>query len=84
VHRRDVDRAEDKAGAAEERAITVRVQQEARVANLESRLTELSETVGTYDRLRQHDQSSMQKLRERIAQLDQENQTLQVGSNYNL
>ena len=47
------------------------------MANLESRLQELSETVGTYDRLRQNDQMSMQKLRDRIAQLDLENQSLQ-------
>ena len=48
------------------------------MANLESRLQELSETVGNYDRVRQSDQSSLQKLRERIAQLDQENKNLQT------
>ena len=47
------------------------------MANLESRLQELSETVGNYDRVRQSDQNSLQKLRERIAQLDQENKNLQ-------
>ena len=48
------------------------------MANLESRLQELSETVGNYDRVRQSDQNSLQKLRERIAQLDQENKNLQT------
>ena len=47
------------------------------MANLESRLQELSETVGNYDRVRQSDQNALQKLRERIAQLDQENKNLQ-------
>ena len=59
------------------RSTSLSGQQETRVANLESRLQELSETVGTYDRLRQNDQMSMQKLRDRIAQLDLENQSLQ-------
>ncbi len=38
------------------RVAKVRVEQEQRVNSLEARLQELSETVGTYDRLRQHDQ----------------------------
>ena len=77
-HSLDLERAEQKAVKAEERSAHLQVQQESRVANLESRLQELSETVGTYDRLRQSDQQSLQKLRERIAQLDQENKTLQI------
>merc|ERR1711962_403157 len=76
-HRRELERAEQKTLMAEERSTSLSGQQETRVANLESRLQELSETVGTYDRLRQNDQISMQKLRERIAQLDLENQSLQ-------
>ena len=78
VHTLDLERAEQKAIQAEQRSSNLQSQQESRVANLESRLQELSETVGTYDRLRQHDQLALQKLRERIAQLDQENKTLQV------
>ena len=76
-HRRDLERAEQKTLMAEERSNSLSGQQETRVANLESRLQELSETVGSYDRLRQNDQISMQKLKERIAQLDLENQSLQ-------
>lgn len=79
-HSRDLERAEQRAGEAEERASFVRSQQESRVANLEARLQELSETVGTYDRLRQSDQVSIQKLKDRIAQLDRENHALQTTS----
>lgn len=42
---------------------------EARVAGLEARLAELSEIVGGYDRLRQQDQSAIQKLKDRLAAL---------------
>lgn len=77
AHQRDLERAERKAVMNEERSASLRGQQETRVANLESRLQELSETVGSYDRLRQQDQNAMQKLRERITQLDLENQSLQ-------
>lgn len=41
--------------------------QEERVANLESKLLVLSETIGTYDRLRLQDQTEIQKLKEHIA-----------------
>lgn len=42
---------------------------ETRVAGLEARLAELSEIVGSYDRLRQQDQSAIQKLKDRLAAL---------------
>lgn len=42
---------------------------EARVAGLEARLAELSEIVGGYDRLRQQDQLAIQKLKDRLAAL---------------
>lgn len=40
---------------------------EARVACLEARLAELSEIVGSYDRLRQQDQLTIQKLKDQLA-----------------
>lgn len=40
----------------EDRAQNLRSSQENRIINLEARLQELSETVGSYDRLRQQDQ----------------------------
>lgn len=76
-HRRDLERAEQKSLMAEERSASLSGQQEVRVANLEARLQELSDSVGSYDRLRQQDQVAMQKLKDRIAQLDLENQSLQ-------
>lgn len=42
---------------------------EVRVAGLEARLAELSEVVGGYDRLRQQDQSAIQKLKNQLAVL---------------
>lgn len=50
---------------AEERARRLAAVHEERVANLEARLAELSETVGNYDRLRQQDQLAIQKLKVR-------------------
>lgn len=48
---------------AEDRARYLAAANEERVANLESHLAELSETVGTYDRMRQQDQLAIQKLK---------------------
>jgi hypothetical protein len=50
---------------AEERARRLAAVHEERVANLEARLAELSETVGNYDRLRQQDQTAIHKLKVR-------------------
>ncbi len=55
AHRRELGRVERRAEDAEARAVEARVEQEQRVHSLEARLQELSETVGTYDRIRQHD-----------------------------
>lgn len=54
---------------AEERNKALAAMHEERVASLESRLAELSATVGFYDRLRQTDQQNIAKFKERIAQL---------------
>lgn len=53
----------------EERNKKLAALHEDRVANLEARLAELSNTVGTYDRLRQQDQENIQKLKEKILRL---------------
>lgn len=55
---------------AEEESRKLAVLHENRVANLESRLAELSTTVGTYDRLRQQDQESIQLLKMQIQDLE--------------
>lgn len=54
---------------AEDRSKKLEEVHEERVANLEARLAELSEVVGTYDRLRQHDQESISKLKEKLSKL---------------
>lgn len=55
---------------AEEQSRKQTILHESRVANLESRLAELSTTVGTYDRLRQNDQESIQLLKLQIQDLE--------------
>lgn len=42
---------------------------ESRVAGLEARLAELSETVGDYHRVRQQDQYAIQKLKDQLYEL---------------
>lgn len=56
-----------KALVAEERNKKLAILHEDRVANLESRLAELSNTVGNYDRLRQQDQDNIHKLKEKLS-----------------
>ncbi|XP_045159966.2 GRIP and coiled-coil domain-containing protein 1-like [Mercenaria mercenaria] len=71
---------EDRAKDVEFKAQAYSVQCETRIAELESKLSELSETVGNYERLRFQDQQTVQKLKERISQLDQENTVLAEAS----
>lgn len=56
---------------AEEQSRRQAALHEDRVANLESRLAELSNTVGTYDRLRQQDQDSIHALKQQLHELEQ-------------
>lgn len=56
------------------------VQCETRIAELESKLSELSESVGKYERLRVQDQQTIQRLKDRVSQLDQENMVLTEAS----
>ncbi|XP_014479887.1 PREDICTED: GRIP and coiled-coil domain-containing protein 1 isoform X2 [Dinoponera quadriceps] len=58
-----------RAAAAEQEARGLAMIHEARVAGLEARLAELSDIVGGYDRLRQQDQLAIQKLKDRLAAL---------------
>lgn len=62
-----------RAARAEDLNKRLAVMHEDRVAILESRLAELSATVGTYDRLRQQDQDNIFKLKDKIAQLESTN-----------
>lgn len=58
---------------AEERSKKLEEVHEERVANLEARLAELSEVVGTYDRLRQQDQENISKLKEKLSKISLDN-----------
>ncbi|XP_055621681.1 GRIP and coiled-coil domain-containing protein 1 isoform X2 [Toxorhynchites rutilus septentrionalis] len=60
---------------AEERSKKLEEVHEERVANLEARLAELSDVVGTYDRLRQLDQDNISKLKEKLSKLNLDNNT---------
>ncbi|KAG8138596.1 hypothetical protein E2320_004475 [Naja naja] len=53
---------------------------EQRGAALEARISEMSELLGTYEKARQKDQAALQKLKDRIVQLDLENKTLAVAA----
>lgn len=55
---------------AEDQYKKLSIVHEDRVANLESRLAELSASVGAYDRLRQADQANIFHLKEKIAQFE--------------
>ncbi|XP_059252449.1 GRIP and coiled-coil domain-containing protein 1 isoform X1 [Mustela nigripes] len=54
--------------------------EEQRVAALENQISELSELLGTYEKAKQKDQLAIQKLKERILQLDLENKTLALAA----
>lgn len=51
-------------------------QSEERVASLETKLSDISKVVGEYEKLKCQDQLSIQKLKERVMQLDLENTAL--------
>ena len=61
--------AQQRADDAEHQLQVMSQQSETRSVGLESRLSELSETLGNVERLRQQDQQIIQKLRERVVQV---------------
>lgn len=69
-----------KAGDAEERACERALAAEQRVADLEQRVSELSEVLGSAEKMRQRDQQTAQRLRDRVLQLDTENKTLAIAA----
>ncbi|NXY50475.1 GCC1 protein, partial [Ceuthmochares aereus] len=54
--------------------------EERRVADLEGQVSEVSELLGTYEKAKQKDQAIIQKLKDRITQLDLENKTLAIAA----
>lgn len=75
-HQAALEQEQKRSGNAQARLHQQTTGSEARVASLESRLQELSQAVGTYDRLRMQDRAAIQRLRERLSQLAQENAAL--------
>lgn len=75
-HQAALEQERKRSGHAQARLHQQTSGSEARVASLESRLQELSQAVGTYDRLRMQDRAAIQRLRERLSQLAQENAAL--------
>lgn len=72
-HSEAVVKEQKRANEAEERLRIITSLEECRVADLEVKLSELSEVVGNYEKLRLQDQQAIQKLKDRLHQLDVEN-----------
>ncbi|NXX78640.1 GCC1 protein, partial [Urocolius indicus] len=69
-----------KAAQAEEQLRQHAQAEERRVADLEGQVSQVSELLGTYEKAKQRDQVTIQKLKERILQLDLENKTLALAA----
>lgn len=54
--------------------------EEQRVSALEQQVSELSELLGSCEKVKQRDQQTIQRLRDRILQLDTENKTLAIAA----
>uniref|UniRef100_A0A069DZE9 Putative myosin class ii heavy chain n=1 Tax=Panstrongylus megistus TaxID=65343 RepID=A0A069DZE9_9HEMI len=72
---------QEKIQEAEEKSRRLAAAHEERVVNLEARVAELSQTIGIYDRLRQSDQIAIDKLKERLLQLEMEHGEEKSDSN---
>jgi len=72
-HLEQLQSAETAREKAELRALEIQSQQEKRVGNLEARLQELSESVGSYEKLRMQDQTAIFSMREELETLNHEN-----------
>ncbi|NXQ00459.1 GCC1 protein, partial [Vidua macroura] len=69
-----------KTAQAEEQLRQRSQREEQRVAELEAQVAQVSELLGTYERAKQRDQSTIQRLKDRIVQLDLENKTLAIAA----
>nr|XP_030117480.3 GRIP and coiled-coil domain-containing protein 1 [Taeniopygia guttata]XP_030117481.3 GRIP and coiled-coil domain-containing protein 1 [Taeniopygia guttata] len=69
-----------KTAQAEEQLRQRSQQEERRVAELEAQVSQVSELLGTYEKAKQRDQGTIQRLKERIVQLDLENKTLAIAA----
>ncbi|XP_074049871.1 GRIP and coiled-coil domain-containing protein 1 [Macrotis lagotis] len=69
-----------KTALAEEQLRQYSQMEEQRVAALENQVSEVSELLGTYEKAKQKDQMAIQKLKDRLLQLDMENKTLALAA----
>ncbi|KAK0089069.1 hypothetical protein PV325_009276 [Microctonus aethiopoides] len=81
-HRNAIHEERKRAAAAEQQAKILEAAHETRVAGLEARLAELSETVGGYDRLRHQDQQAIQKLKEQLSAVKKYEYGENIEKNY--
>ncbi|XP_067941826.1 GRIP and coiled-coil domain-containing protein 1-like [Watersipora subatra] len=75
-HAHNIVKEQRRADEAEERLVDIGKKSEKRISELESKVSQLSDMVGNYEKLRYTDQTSIQKLKDRVTQLDQENTAL--------
>ncbi|XP_041352317.1 GRIP and coiled-coil domain-containing protein 1-like [Gigantopelta aegis] len=80
-HRTQVQHEQKRAREAEDKLQSCSQSAEDRISSLESKLSELSDVVGNYERLRFQDQQAIHQLRERVTQLDMENTALARAAN---
>ncbi|NWU02740.1 GCC1 protein, partial [Urocynchramus pylzowi] len=69
-----------KTAQAEEQLRQRSQREEQRVAELEAQVSQVSELLGTYEKAKQRDQGTIQRLKDRIVQLDLENKTLAMAA----
>ncbi|NXX29127.1 GCC1 protein, partial [Nicator chloris] len=69
-----------KTAQAEEQLRQRSQREEQRVAELEAQVAQVSELLGTYEKAKQRDQGTIQRLKDRIVQLDLENKTLAIAA----
>ncbi|NXO46501.1 GCC1 protein, partial [Locustella ochotensis] len=69
-----------KTAQAEEQLRQRSQREEQRVAELEAQVSQASELLGTYEKAKQRDQGTIQRLKDRIVQLDLENKTLALAA----
>ncbi|KAL4148370.1 hypothetical protein QTP88_002632 [Uroleucon formosanum] len=69
-----ISQEQQRATDAENRARELAIAHEVRVSNLETRLTELSNSIGVYDKIRHQDELTIQSLKEQIQKLEMENE----------
>ncbi|XP_054150057.1 GRIP and coiled-coil domain-containing protein 1 [Melozone crissalis] len=69
-----------KTAQAEEQLRQRSQREERRVAELEAQVSQVSELLGTYEKAKQRDQATIQRLKDRVVQLDLENKTLAIAA----